>query len=428
MRALLGITLALLASTFLPAQTPAADAAPSQTARQALIEMFFGQSPDHLEKHLPDVTRRSLQELEGENGQGFLAGFSALAAQAKAGKEKFETFDTGSTLFTLETPGGGDYNKIEVTVERDSFTGAEDEIELALHLIRNGKDDEEALPVLPHFTFAMKIEAGVWRLDEINVSVRLPLTDPNFLKSLEKSRLRQNEQVAQWSMRSVISAEKSYQTASGGFACTLSALGKTGKETGAAHPAYLYDAQLVAGKKNGYNFSISECDGSHYQAVAEPAAPGSGQRAFCADESGTIRASADGKAASCVAGGEVVEKAPAGRTPSAGASPEVEAPNPTRDRTVNISQGVAQGLIVSKVQPVYPPEARTARIQGTVVLKARINKMGDIESLNLISGHPLLAPAAIDAVKQWKYRPYLLNGSAVDVNTQITVNFTLTGP
>lgn len=60
-------------------------------------------------------------------------------------------------------------------------------------------------------------------------------------------------------------------------------------------------------------------------------------------------------------------------------------------------------------------------------MKALINKAGDVESLELVSGHPMLAPAAMDAVKQWKYKPYLLNGKAVEVETQITVNYTLSG-
>jgi periplasmic protein TonB len=94
---------------------------------------------------------------------------------------------------------------------------------------------------------------------------------------------------------------------------------------------------------------------------------------------------------------------------------------------VRVSQGVAQGLIVSKVQPSYPDLARASRIQGTVLMKATISAAGDVVSLDLISGHPMLAPAAIDAVKQWKYKPYLLNGKAVTVETQIAVNFFLSG-
>jgi protein TonB len=79
------------------------------------------------------------------------------------------------------------------------------------------------------------------------------------------------------------------------------------------------------------------------------------------------------------------------------------------------------------VDPIYPPEARAARIQGTVVLRALIAQTGDIESVSLISGHPMLAPAAIEAVKQWKYKPYLLNGKPVVVDTEVQVNFTLLG-
>ena len=85
------------------------------------------------------------------------------------------------------------------------------------------------------------------------------------------------------------------------------------------------------------------------------------------------------------------------------------------------------GLLISRVNPVYPPIARQARVQGAVVLKALIAKDGTITNLELISGHPMLAPAAIDAVKQWRYRPYLLNGEPVEMETQIQVNFTLSG-
>ena len=80
-----------------------------------------------------------------------------------------------------------------------------------------------------------------------------------------------------------------------------------------------------------------------------------------------------------------------------------------------------------KVPPAYPPLARQARIQGRGLLQAQISKEGNIENLQLISGHPMLAPAAIEAVKQWKYKPYLLNGEPVEVDTQVQVNFTLAG-
>jgi periplasmic protein TonB len=105
----------------------------------------------------------------------------------------------------------------------------------------------------------------------------------------------------------------------------------------------------------------------------------------------------------------------------------VAVPKVATPQRVRVSQGVSSGLLVRKVQPVYPPLARQARIQGTVLLRAQISKDGSIENLQLISGHPMLAPAAIEAVKQWKYRPYLLNGEPVEVDTEVVVNFTLSG-
>jgi len=104
------------------------------------------------------------------------------------------------------------------------------------------------------------------------------------------------------------------------------------------------------------------------------------------------------------------------------AVPKVAAP--TR---VRVSQGVTEGMVLRRVQPNYPPLARQARIQGDVVLQAEISKDGAIENLRVISGHPMLAPAAIDAVKQWRYKPYFLNGEPVAVETQITVKFSLSG-
>jgi protein TonB len=94
---------------------------------------------------------------------------------------------------------------------------------------------------------------------------------------------------------------------------------------------------------------------------------------------------------------------------------------------VRVSQGVTQGMVLHRVQPTYPPLARTARVQGSVILAAVIGKDGTIQNLHVISGHPLLTQAALDAVKQWRYRPYILNGEPVEVDTQVTVNFTLSG-
>ncbi len=108
-------------------------------------------------------------------------------------------------------------------------------------------------------------------------------------------------------------------------------------------------------------------------------------------------------------------------------STPVAVPKVATPQRVRVSQGVSAGLLIRKVQPNYPPLARQARIQGQVLLQAEISKDGSIQNLRLISGHPMLAPAAIEAVKQWKYKPYLLNGEPVEVETQVQVNFSLSG-
>ena len=109
------------------------------------------------------------------------------------------------------------------------------------------------------------------------------------------------------------------------------------------------------------------------------------------------------------------------------AQPNAASSQPQPPKRVRVSQGVLQGMIVSKVQARYPKDARKQRIQGPVVMQAIIGTNGDVIDLRLISGHPLLAPAAMSAVKQWRYRPYMLNGTPVEVETMITFNFTLSG-
>ena len=98
---------------------------------------------------------------------------------------------------------------------------------------------------------------------------------------------------------------------------------------------------------------------------------------------------------------------------------------PVVPQRVRISQGVTRGLLLHRVEPPYPTLARQARMQGEVILSAVISATGEIENLELVSGHPMLVPAAIAAVRQWRYKPYLLNGQPVEVETTITVIFQL---
>jgi protein TonB len=102
------------------------------------------------------------------------------------------------------------------------------------------------------------------------------------------------------------------------------------------------------------------------------------------------------------------------------AMPKVVAPPKVR-----VSSGVAQGLLIHETKPVYPPLAMQARIQGTVLLQAVVAKDGTVQDLRVVSGHPLLVKAAMDAVRLWRYKPYRLNDQPVEVDTEIIVNFTL---
>jgi protein TonB len=103
---------------------------------------------------------------------------------------------------------------------------------------------------------------------------------------------------------------------------------------------------------------------------------------------------------------------------SAAPPPKVATP-----QKLKVSSGVVEGLKLNAPSPTYPQMARIAHIQGDVVLQATISKNGTVENLHAISGHPILIQAALDAVRQWKYKPYVLNGEPVEVETTIKVQF-----
>jgi len=119
---------------------------------------------------------------------------------------------------------------------------------------------------------------------------------------------------------------------------------------------------------------------------------------------------------------------PVGARPMAATMPAVSTgadASATPPATIRVGGSVQQTKLVSQPRPVYPLEAKQARIQGVVKLNATIAKDGTIQHLEVISGHPLLIPAALEAVKQWVYQPTLLNGQPVEVMTEVDVNFTL---
>ena len=114
-----------------------------------------------------------------------------------------------------------------------------------------------------------------------------------------------------------------------------------------------------------------------------------------------------------------------GGNPFPSTAPASVRPAPRPAGPTHISSGVAAGLLIQKVLPQYPPLGKAVRVEGTVVLQAVISKSGTIENLRVVSGPAMLQQAALDAVEQWRYRPYMLDGDPVEVETTINVIFTL---
>ena len=165
--------------------SPSASAQPApQTARQALLEMFFSKTPGTFEKHLPQATRAALHQA-GTSSASMLGGFSALTNQLTAHGQQLQTFEAGPTLVLIEDPQT--HSKFEIRVEGDDLRGDEDEIELSFH---GSKDGETQIAGAKFgLAFTMRQETGSWRLNEVSVTVGVSLTDPEFLKALT-TRLR----------------------------------------------------------------------------------------------------------------------------------------------------------------------------------------------------------------------------------------------
>jgi periplasmic protein TonB len=106
-----------------------------------------------------------------------------------------------------------------------------------------------------------------------------------------------------------------------------------------------------------------------------------------------------------------------------GIRPSVSVGSVTPHKTINVSGGVSEGMLIAPIRPVYPSIARAAHVEGTVIVEAVISRSGTIESLHVLSGPMMLRSAALDAIQAARYKPYRLNGDAVDVQTTITVNF-----
>jgi hypothetical protein len=274
---------------------------PQQSARQALIEMFMGKGSDDFTKHLPDEARKALIR-KGEPAESSLV--LRIAAMGREGTElggRIDTFDTGPNILISEDPNH--VQKIEVAVEHDSVVGEEDEIELSVHLYKDGQP--ESLPVVPSLIFRLKQENEIWKLAELTVQAHMPLTDPDYLQGLREQQNQASEQAAQSRMAMIAQAETTYAANHGdlGYSCTLANLFPPSASGQVADSVPGLDNE----ERSGYRFSLSGCDGapaSKYRLMAVPVDPESTMKVFCADESGTIKFVAGDNKASCFGDGK----------------------------------------------------------------------------------------------------------------------------
>ncbi len=326
MRTVVGV---LAVAAIWSAAVSAHEVSTPQTARQALLEMFFSKTSGTFAKHLPAVT---LAALEKSGALANLQQYSLVAGQLQTQGTNFQTFETGSVLLSGEDPKTR--QKVEITVENDALRGERDDIELSFQTYKNG--EAQRTPFMPRMTFTMKQEARIWKLNEISVTIRLPLADPDLLKAMTenmKARETPNVTVTPVSatpqtqsptssagsdaqvlaaMRTILTAEITYATSYPrvGFSCTLSDLDGFGGGEPNEHQAMLINSGLASGKKYGFVFTLSSCGGAPATSFHLSAAPNAntfGRKAFCADQSGTTRSSDDGNLAHCFASGTVVQ-------------------------------------------------------------------------------------------------------------------------
>src|SRR5208282_4556376 len=289
-----------------------------QTARQALIEMFFSKTPGPFARHLPAITRAAIDKFET---MANLQQFSLMASQMQTQSQSFQTFATGPVLLTADNSKTG--QKVEITVENDALHGDQDDIEVSFRVYKNG--EAQRTPYMPQLTFAMKKEAQLWTLNEISFTLHLPLADPDLLKAITDNMNKQtahpqvvytahdetpvqpagNDAAVLAAMRTILTAEATYAASypSVGYTCTLSDLDGFGAGEPNEHQAMLINSGLASGKKYGFVFTLSECSGAPaigFRLTAAPNANTFGRKTFCADQSGAIRSSEGANAAACM--------------------------------------------------------------------------------------------------------------------------------
>ena len=290
-----------------------------QTARQAIVEMITGDEQAAF-NHLTEEVQQSIK------APGSRAGTSQAAAALLRGLRhgpNFGTkvFDSGPVLLSLSE--AKTHEKLEVHVDSDDLTADEDRLTLSLHEFRDGREIDTPLQLISQIEVGMKRQKNIWRLNDITISAKIPLGDPNLMKKLgagdaagislagppfgvyPAKNAAKPKRDAENTIRMLAFAEGIYASAhpETGFTCSLSELVRQNK---AMIGAMGVDSAVATGNLNGYSFTISGCNGTpagSFQLAAEPVAAGAGAKAYCTDATHNIRTSEDGRASTCLASG-----------------------------------------------------------------------------------------------------------------------------
>lgn len=291
----------------------------TQSAREALIEMFSGTTTAGFERHLLNETVVRIHSMTSQQQQQFQ--MSQAMMKGTAGQNGITWYGDGPVLASYTDSKTS--NKFDVVVEKDEPGDGTEELELSFR--SSGTSQKTLSSVVPRVLVSMKLENDVWKLAEIGFSMKVKLDAelidsfsqkfakpipvvnvPESKAPISSETFSKPEQEAAAAVRSLLSAEQAYKTAfpTRGYTCSLAALGGRGDGSATEDRAGLIDAKLESGVLTGYRLSLLGCRGepiTGFKIMAVPeGASRYGKRAFCADESGSVRFSEDGRGITCL--------------------------------------------------------------------------------------------------------------------------------
>lgn len=287
-----------------------------QTPRQALIEIVT-KGGDSVLKHLTVEVQDLL--LKNKSSRSFLTGLASMKPDSG-----LQSFEAGDVLFSYSN--AVQHLKYELQVDNDDLAGTEDTLTLSLHMLRDGKEEDDGLGLMtPHFSVNLKQQQNIWRLNKISVGADFPVGDPEFIQKMfvrdsggvsgavaivpgwhvtspstatQPAMIAPEQVVSMLAISETVFARQHPET---GFTCSLSELVETAKLMGV-------DNQVSSGSYNGYRFAIAGCEGkpaASFQITAEPIAAGQGAKAYCTDATQNVRVLEGGSGANCLVSGKV---------------------------------------------------------------------------------------------------------------------------